>query len=490
MTSSSSSGNYQLAAGSSSSTSLLLSHQNRSSSHLPSSSKKRSDSPPGNIVLPSKSITSPIVSGQTSDFESSSPTESTCTVNLSLPAKPPPSQWPIGESLKTDLAEIRFELRIKVNAMAPTGPVDVALEPLEIRLTPISQEQRSKATAKITKKKEKARAKSAPGSRRSSPAAIRRSSPTRSTEALDAYPITATGRTRSTPGKPRRTSLTLPSTDQFENDGRSISGKSGAEQDNLSTSGSSRAELDTPSPKPPPKQSPSHSFVDISYFGSQTSAPNTASTTASRSLYSSISVSTPALASPSLASTPQPRSEESTHSKPSRSAALKRLPLLSTYSSPAVRPKPTATTRSPVAPSSLPYSPSTSSLDHGQFLGITTATSLKRMPSNVVRDWEQELDKITNKSKQGSDSMPRSRERTISNLSIPKSAYAARTGRERSVSSASTSEAPQLQASGSDTSCGKAGTQTRRSTVSALTAFGVNLASTSKRAPSSFRMFK
>ncbi|CAG7846807.1 SubName: Full=Uncharacterized protein {ECO:0000313/EMBL:CCA72406.1} [Serendipita indica DSM 11827] len=153
----------------SSSTSLLSG--SRSSPNLSSQtlSRKRSTSPPCSVVLPSKSISSPIVSAQSSDFYQNEPGRLDATVSLALPARPAPSQWPIGESLKTDLASIRFDLLIKLNISSSSGPTELSLQPLEINLSPISQEQRLVATTKIAKKRA-ARAKSAASSRRASPA--------------------------------------------------------------------------------------------------------------------------------------------------------------------------------------------------------------------------------------------------------------------------------------------------------------------------------
>lgn len=97
----------------SSTVSLASMMTNRSSTYtqLP---RKRSVSPPSSLVLPSKSISGAIASAQTSEFQSNAQDELTGVARLSLPAKPPPSQWPVGESLKTDLANIRFELKVKV----------------------------------------------------------------------------------------------------------------------------------------------------------------------------------------------------------------------------------------------------------------------------------------------------------------------------------------------------------------------------------------
>lgn len=77
-------------------------------------SRKRSASPPVSTVLPAKSVSTTIISGETAEFQPGNNWDLTAVVNLPLPAKPPPSQWPIGESLRTDLAVVRFFLRIKV----------------------------------------------------------------------------------------------------------------------------------------------------------------------------------------------------------------------------------------------------------------------------------------------------------------------------------------------------------------------------------------
>jgi hypothetical protein len=71
---------------------------------------------PATTVLPSRSISTVIVNGNASDFTTSNLNHVAASLNLALPAKPAPSQWPIGESLKTNLASIRFFLCIKVNS--------------------------------------------------------------------------------------------------------------------------------------------------------------------------------------------------------------------------------------------------------------------------------------------------------------------------------------------------------------------------------------
>ena len=103
------------------SSSMSLASASRSSPNLSTQTlfRKRSASPPLNVVLPSKSISTSVVSGQSSDFYQHKPGRFDATVTLSLPARPAPSQWPIGESLKTDLASIRFDLLVKVSYISP-----------------------------------------------------------------------------------------------------------------------------------------------------------------------------------------------------------------------------------------------------------------------------------------------------------------------------------------------------------------------------------
>lgn len=90
-----------------------LSSSNSQSNML---TRKRSASPTSeSVLLPAKSMTSSLVSAQTTEFKPDETGGITASVNLPLPARPSLSHWPIGESLKTDLAKIYFVLRIKVS---------------------------------------------------------------------------------------------------------------------------------------------------------------------------------------------------------------------------------------------------------------------------------------------------------------------------------------------------------------------------------------
>jgi hypothetical protein len=60
-------------------------------------------------------MTSSLVSGQTTEFKADGAGGMTASLSLPLPARPSLSHWPVGESLKTDLAKISFVLRIKVS---------------------------------------------------------------------------------------------------------------------------------------------------------------------------------------------------------------------------------------------------------------------------------------------------------------------------------------------------------------------------------------
>ncbi|KAG8847767.1 hypothetical protein FRB91_011435 [Serendipita sp. 411] len=143
----------------------------RSTPYLPSYqlSRKRSTSPPPQVVLPSKSVTSLVATAQSSEFYYDSKSNRIEThLALSLPAKASPNQWPIGESLRTALATLRFELHAKLCVSAAAGPVEISLQPLEVQLSPVSQEQRSVVVGKVARKRA-ARSKSAAGSRKVSP---------------------------------------------------------------------------------------------------------------------------------------------------------------------------------------------------------------------------------------------------------------------------------------------------------------------------------
>lgn len=107
---------YSSTSEASSTVSLTTSMITSRSSTYTQLSRKRSASPPSNVLLPCKSISGSIASAHSSEFHSAGPEQFSGVARLSLPAKPPPSQWPVGESLKTDLAHIRFELRVKVRA--------------------------------------------------------------------------------------------------------------------------------------------------------------------------------------------------------------------------------------------------------------------------------------------------------------------------------------------------------------------------------------
>ncbi|KIM31021.1 hypothetical protein M408DRAFT_274309 [Serendipita vermifera MAFF 305830] len=336
-------------------------------------SRKRSASPPSNLVLSSKTITGTIATAHSSEFHSNAPHQYSGVVRLALPAKPPPSQWPVGESLKTDLAHIRFELRVKITVSSPSGPVDVALEPMEIRLAPLSQEQRSVAFEKIARKKKAYSSKSAPSSRRTSP------SP--------------------------------------------------------STSGSSKAGPDTPPPIPTPGPSP---FDFEGRF--PLSAPAATTTTTVTGGLGGVDDSDHMMSASASGSGWKHRSAGK---RRAQSAALS-LTIPSTRQRSGSSALKSSGAASASASSASTSSASTITIIPTKSHGVTTATTnLKRMPSQAVRAWEEELEQISTRSKRRSDEMisggagstsdvekstrsirgTRTRRGTVNTMSPPPSAY-------------------------------------------------------------------
>ena len=301
-------------------------------------SRKRSISPPSNFTLPSKTISSTIASAHSSEFHCHAPDQFKCVVPLSLPAKPPPSQWPVGESLKTALAQLRFELRVKVKSLpscpclvdilqqvtlaSSSGPVEVTLEPTEIRLAPLSQEQRSTAREKIAKKKA-SRSKSAPSSRRASP------SP--------------------------------------------------------STSGSSKAGPETP-PLPTPGPSP---LLETGTFGERFPPMATTSQDHDRAMRK-----------------PRPMSKHRSQATLTLSIPPTRQRSASNVYPSAIKSSGGSSSANSSAGSSSASTSTATITSFTKSLGVTTpTTSLKRMPSQAVRAWEEELERISMRSKRQSDDM-------------------------------------------------------------------------------------
>lgn len=90
--------------------------------HAGTHGRKRPRSPAAQQqLLPAKSIVTVLSEAETSTFSppganmgSATPSTIEARLDLSLPPRPPPSQWPIGETIKTELATLRFYLRVKV----------------------------------------------------------------------------------------------------------------------------------------------------------------------------------------------------------------------------------------------------------------------------------------------------------------------------------------------------------------------------------------
>lgn len=118
------------------------------------------------------------------------------------------------------------------------------------------------------------------------------------------------------------------------------------------------------------------------------------------------------------------------------------------------------------------------------------------MPTSAVRAWEEELERITSKSKSSSDNMPRGfRDRAISNASMH-AGQVASTATARGLAPPSTDNGLAIGrgSRGRAVSQGEGGQEkkgkVRRSTVNALTAWALPLPSPSLPTgpPSSFRM--
>lgn len=109
--------------------STLTAHTHTPSSSLSSATltgftlgKKRSASPAA--VLPAKAHASPIASAESTlggSAGGSSSSSAALTIHLAVPPRPAPSQWPLGETTRTDLASIAFFVRVKVGVVVPAA---------------------------------------------------------------------------------------------------------------------------------------------------------------------------------------------------------------------------------------------------------------------------------------------------------------------------------------------------------------------------------
>lgn len=150
--------------------------------------RKRSASPAA--VLPAKSLSSPIASAESTlgGTTGGSGSSAALTINLAVPPRPAPSQWPLGETTRTDLASIAFYVRVKVgvavqsasasqsrshspphaapapsSAAAPTV-YEYELPEREVQVVSVTEDERAVALARVAER----RSRSGANSRRAS----------------------------------------------------------------------------------------------------------------------------------------------------------------------------------------------------------------------------------------------------------------------------------------------------------------------------------
>ena len=153
--------------------------------------RKRSAGAPPPAVLPAKSLPSTIATAESTlggsvRRSSSGSSRAELTIDLAVPPRPPPSQWPLGETMRTDLASIAFYVRVKVAVVAqsrsksrsrsphratPSSSSSAAptvyeyeLPEREVQVVYVTEEERASTLARIAER----RSRSGANSRRAS----------------------------------------------------------------------------------------------------------------------------------------------------------------------------------------------------------------------------------------------------------------------------------------------------------------------------------
>jgi len=140
-------------------------------------------------TLPHKSLTNTIATAETTlAIDGNGPPRSAqLTIELAMPPRPPPSQWPVGETTRTDLATIAFYIRIKVGVavVQPHSPhrpptssssgstpssgaaptvYEYELPEREVQMVSVTEEERALALARIADRRSRSRRASASAS--------------------------------------------------------------------------------------------------------------------------------------------------------------------------------------------------------------------------------------------------------------------------------------------------------------------------------------
>ena len=141
-------------------------------------------------TLPAKSLTTTIATAETTLVSGSSGSAggTQLTIELAVPPRPPPSQWPVGETTRTDLAAVAFYVRVKVGVVfvRPPSPLHTHQPPTsssstsssgaaptvyeyelperEVHMTNVTEEERAVALARVAERRSRSRRPSASAS--------------------------------------------------------------------------------------------------------------------------------------------------------------------------------------------------------------------------------------------------------------------------------------------------------------------------------------
>ncbi|KAH9952192.1 hypothetical protein B0H21DRAFT_716122 [Amylocystis lapponica] len=108
------------------------------------------------VDVPERTLTMSVVSAECTGFTCDSAGTWSKTLTLQWPTSKSQSRWALGETMHSELASVRFFIKIRVSIVSPAGTEVLDLEERELTVTATNEAERRLALAKYTEQRDSA----------------------------------------------------------------------------------------------------------------------------------------------------------------------------------------------------------------------------------------------------------------------------------------------------------------------------------------------